>query len=177
MSDDTDAAPEDSENGPFFRLLKWISVAGAAAGGAALIAITLIVAYDVIARFIGYPTLWATEVAGYLLIAVGILGAGEALRRNEHFAMTLLIDAVRPSVRFWMSLVVWGALLLVAAGLVLGSVDLLANSLRFGLRSYTILRFPLAIPQALLLAGFAILTVALLVRVVALLRRVPASKE
>ena len=62
-------------------------------------AITVIVTYDVFARFFGHPTDWATEVAGYMVMAVAVLGAAETLRHNEHFAMHLVVDILRPRMR------------------------------------------------------------------------------
>jgi len=177
MSDGGDTAPEDDHSNRFFQLLKNISAAGSMAGGAALIAITLIVSYDVIARFVGSPTLWANEIAGYLLIAVAVLGAGSTLHRNEHFAMTLLVDALPARARLWTSLIVWSAVLALVCGLVIGLADLAISSLNFGLRSYTILRFPLAIPQIVLFVGFVILAGALLARVVGIVRRLGRRTE
>ncbi|TXL72309.1 TRAP transporter small permease [Vineibacter terrae] len=171
MTAEPEAAPETNENNRFFRLLNRVSDAGVIAGGCALIAITLIVTYDVIARFIGHPTIWATEISGYLLIAVAVLGAADTLRRNEHFAMTLLVDTLRGQVRRWVSLAAWCVVLLLVAGLVLGIAALIANSARFGLRSYTILQVPLILPQIVLLVGFAILALALAGRVIALVRQ------
>lgn len=174
MNLEPEPAPEAVERGAVFRLLAAFSAAGVMAGGAALVAITLIVTYDVIARFLGHPTIWANEIAGYLLIAVAVLGAADTLRRNEHFAMTLLVDTFGAVLRRRVALVVWCLVLLLVGGLVFGLVALVGNSLRFGLRSYTILQAPLALPQIALLLGFALLALALAGRVVALVRRLRA---
>lgn len=161
-----DATPEERPHNWFLRVSACLSVVGVIAGGAALVSVAVIVGYDVVARFLGSPTLWATEIAGYLLIAVGTLGAGETMRRNEHFAMTLVVEALPAKVRESLSLVTSLIILGMVGSLLFGLVALLGNSLRFNLKSYTILQFPLAIPQLVLLVGFAILTVALVARVV-----------
>src|SRR5436190_22241164 len=117
MNLEPEQAPEAKEKGLIFRILGGVSIAGAVAGGIALIVITAIVTYDVFARFLGHPTDWATEVAGYMVIGVAVLGAGETLRHNEHFAMHLMIDVLRPRVRRRVGLVVWCLVTALVTGL------------------------------------------------------------
>jgi len=50
-------------------------------------------------------------------------------------------------------------------------IALVANSLRYDLRSYTILQAPLVLPQLVLVLGFAALAAALFGRVVATWRQ------
>lgn len=171
MSGENDSAPELAERGFLFRLVGAVSRAGIWLGGITLIAITLIVTYDVAARFLGHPTDWATEVAGYMVIAVAVLGAAETLRHNEHFAMHLLVDALQPATRRRLALAVWTIVMALVAGLCWGLWELVDNSLQYGLRSSTIVGAPLAVPQMVLLAGFVALLLALVARVVALARR------
>jgi len=172
VSLETEAAPEVAERGPFFRVVAAISRVGAWLGGATLIVITLIVTYDVFARFLGHPTDWATEVAGYMVIAVAVLGAAETLRHNEHFAMHLVADMLQPSTRRRLGLVVWSLVTALVAGLCWGLLALVENSLQYGLRSSTIVGAPLAVPQLVLLAGFVALLLALVARVAALVHRI-----
>jgi C4-dicarboxylate transporter DctQ subunit len=174
---EAEPTPETSETSLFFRLTAAVSAAGAVAGGVALIAITAIVTYDVIVRFLGHPTMWATEVSGYLLIAVAILGAAETLRRNEHFGMTLLVDTFKPGLRRIVGLVVWCWVFLLICGLVIGMWSLIENSLMYGLRSYTIMQIPLVYPQIVLFLGFGALAVALFARIMAIVRRVKAAGQ
>jgi C4-dicarboxylate transporter DctQ subunit len=165
-------APEVSERGLFFNLVGNISRWGAYLGGLTLIAITAIVTYDVFARFLGHPTDWATEVAGYMVIGVAVLGAAETLRHNEHFAMHLVVDLLQPRARRRVRLVVWCLVTALVAGLSWGLLALLDNSLQYGLRSSTIVGTPLALPQLVLLLGFVALFLALVARVVALVHRI-----
>lgn len=174
---EVEPAPETSEHSLFFRLTAAVSAAGEIAGGIALIAITAIVTYDVTVRFLGHPTMWATEVSGYLLIAVAILGAAETLRRNEHFGMTLLVDIFKPRLRRIVGLVVWCWVFLLVCGLVIGVWSLIDNSLQYGLRSYTIMQIPLVYPQVVLFLGFVALAVALFARIMAIVRRMHADGQ
>ena len=161
MNIEAEEAPEVRERGFFFKLVGGISRWGAYLGGVTLIAITAIVTYDVFARFLGHPTDWATEVAGYMVIGVAVLGAGETLRHNEHFAMHLVVDQLKPRARRRVGLAVWF--------LVTALVD---NSLQYGLRSSTIVGAPLAVPQLVLFLGFVVLLLALVARIVALVHRI-----
>jgi TRAP-type C4-dicarboxylate transport system permease small subunit len=165
-------APEVDEQGLFFRVVSGISRWGAYLGGATLIAITAIVTYDVFARFFGHPTDWATEVAGYMVIGVAVLGAAETLRHNEHFAMHLIVDMLQPRTRRRLGLVTWSLVTALVAGMCWGLLALVDNSLQYGLRSSTIVGAPLALPQLVLLLGFVALLLALLARVVALVNRI-----
>lgn len=172
MSLEPEEAPEVAEQGLFFRVVGSISRWGAYLGGLTLIAIAAIVTYDVFARFFGHPTDWATEVAGYMVIGVAVLGAAETLRHNEHFAMHLVIDLLKPRTQRRIGLLVWCLVTALVTGLCWGLVALVDNSLQYGLRSSTILGAPLAVPQLVLLAGFVALLIALLARIVALVHRI-----
>lgn len=169
---EAEEAPEIPERSLFFKLVGSISRWGAYLGGVMLIVITVIVTYDVFARFLGHPTDWATEVAGYMVIGVAVLGAAETLRHNEHFAMHLVIDLLQPRTHRWVGLVVWSLVTALVAGLCWGLLALVDNSLKYGLRSSTIVGAPLAVPQLVLLLGFVALLLALVARVVALVRRI-----
>ncbi len=172
MNIEPEEAPEVREQGFFFKLVGGISRWGAYLGGVTLIAITAIVTYDVFARFLGHPTDWATEVAGYMVIGVAVLGAGETLRHSEHFAMHLVVDALQPRARRRVGLAVWSLVTALVAGLCWGLLALVDNSLQYGLRSSTIVGAPLAVPQLVLLLGFVVLLLALVARIVALVHRI-----
>jgi TRAP-type C4-dicarboxylate transport system permease small subunit len=51
------------------------------------------------------------------------------------------------------------------------------NSLQYGLTSYTILKAPLILPQTVLFAGFALLVLALIARIVAIVRRMRSPRQ
>jgi len=94
VSIEPEEAPEVREQGFFFKLVGGISRWGAYLGGVTLIVITAIVTYDVFARFLGHPTDWATEVAGYMVIGVAVLGAADAAGRAGGRACVLQVLAL-----------------------------------------------------------------------------------
>ena len=147
-----------------------IVAAGGIMGGIALWALTLIVAYDVVLRYLGHPTIWALEISTYLLIAVGIAGTGETLKRGAHFTVDILPELLRPRPRRRLEAVLSLATVVFAVYFAWGVWLLLETTLMLGIRSPTVLKVPLVWPQSLLLVGAVTLALAGLQRLVGLLR-------
>ena len=136
----------------------------------ALWAVTLIIAYDVFARYLGHPTIWALEITTYLLIAIGVTGAGEALRHRAHFSVDILPDLLRPRSRRILETALTVTTILFAVYFALGVWELLETTQMLGMRSPTVLRVPLIYPQSLLLIGAVTLVLAGLRRLLTLWR-------
>lgn len=76
---------------------KYLDIALKVTGWSSAIAIllmTLVVGYDVFARFVGHPTIWAFDVSLYLLIWMSFLGAAYGLRKGSHFRVTILTSRI-----------------------------------------------------------------------------------
>lgn len=127
-------------------------------------AITLIVTFDVVARFLGSPTLWAMEISGYLMLGAAVLAAGETLRRGGHFDVRLFVEMLPPRVQAWLDLFVDLVSTLLVIALTVGAFQLLSQSFRFGFTSPTVLHVPLVYPQAVFLLGIVLLVIAYLAR-------------
>lgn len=76
------------------------------ANSAAILAVVLLVAMlaaigtQVIARFIiGAPTVWAEELARYLLVGITMLGSAALLEKNQHIMIDILINCLPNGVR------------------------------------------------------------------------------
>lgn len=77
----------------------------------------IVVFVEVIFRYVlMLPLFWTEEFARYCLIWSSILGAGIALKRGEHIAVTFLADRLPPVIRMQASLL---AKLFIAAFLVI----------------------------------------------------------
>ena len=63
-----------------------------ALAGALVAAIFLLLLGNVVTRSLGVPMIWIDELAIYLMIGSGLLGASVAIARREHIAVTLLPD-------------------------------------------------------------------------------------
>lgn len=143
---------------------------GEIAGAASIAVIAAIVLYDIAARSLGHPTLWALEFTAYVMVAASVLAAGEVLKSNGHFDVRLFVDMLPEHWQRRLDAVV----AVVSAGFVLavtcGIFLLLQQTWSFGFRSPTLFRVPLIIPQSVLAAGFVLLSLAYVMKGVAALR-------
>ena len=137
---------------------------GEALGALAIGAITLVVIYDVLARAIGYPTLWALEVSGYLMIAASVLAAGEVMQKGGHFEVRLFLDMLPARAQSRIDRFVAIVTALFSVAVLIGCVQLVLQTHALGFRSPTLLQIPLIIPQGVLCAGLALLSLATVLR-------------
>ena len=60
----------------------------------------LVVLAQVVFRYVlSHPLPWSEELARYLMVWVACLAASEAYARGNHVGVTLIVNAVRPSLR------------------------------------------------------------------------------
>ncbi|MEQ9642452.1 MAG: TRAP transporter small permease [Alphaproteobacteria bacterium] len=167
MSHETDGAASGPE-----RVVG--AVAAVAAGVAALLVIVMlaITSYGVFMRYVlGAPVTWTEELSGYLVVALVMLGAADALLRGEHISVDLLTDRARG---LWRHVAgVWGmvCVLALAGAMTYSAVLMLQFSIDFGMYSDGYMEAPLWAPQAFVLLGGVFLAVAALARIYTLLRR------
>jgi TRAP-type C4-dicarboxylate transport system permease small subunit len=128
--------------------------------GAAFFLLSFYITYDALARYYGLPYSGITdEISSYVLGIGGVWGMAYGLKVGAHVRIDLVIGRLGPRAR---------ALLDVFAGaMTLGFAALLAwhawgqaiESLQLDTRSITVLRAPLAIPQAMIALGYTLLAV------------------
>jgi len=160
------AAPSVVERG--VGAVAWL----AAVLSAGLVLVMLaVVGYSVVMRyFLDRPVTWSDELSGYLVVALVMLGAADALLRGEHISVDLLTaraaGRARRGVELWAMLCV----LAVAGAIVYSGREMVAFSLDFGMYSEGYLEAPMWIPQSFILVGGVLLIAAALARIVTLLR-------
>jgi len=159
------------------RLLAGFIRLGEATGALSIAVIAAIVLYDVIARAVGYPTLWALEFTAYVMVGASVLAAGEVLHKGGHFEVRLFVDMLPLAAQRTLDLLVAVTSTLFVFAVTCGVFQLLAQTYQFGFRSPTIYRVPLIIPQSVLALGFVLLSLAYVGKVIAEIARFRAADE
>jgi len=131
-----------------------------------ILAVLVIVTYAVFQRYVlETPLLWGDELLGYLLVAIVMLGAAEALRGNDHIAMDVFSARAGPRLDQWLK--IWADLAVLAFAVVLGWSTW--QSIRFAINfgSYSVGHIEIAtwIPQVPMLVGSALLGLIALMRI------------
>ncbi len=155
-------------------------VAGATLGGLSIWLVGAIVTYDVVLRFAGMPTLWALEISTYLMIGAATFGGGLAVLRGDHFSVDLVPNALPRRAGRWLAAAGDLASLCLMIFVAYGFWQLIALSLKLDMKSATILRVPLVYPQVAVLAGFSLMALAFVRKLViprALRAPVPRKTE
>lgn len=97
-------------------------------------AAVLNVLWQVFSRYVlGAPSSFTQELARFLLIWVGVLGAGYGVGRHDHLALELLPERLEGRAQAWLRLVIQGCILLFAgAVMIVGGLRLVYVQLTLG---------------------------------------------
>ncbi len=134
---------------------------GLAVSAAMLLSSFALVAYSVAMRYlVGRPVPWVDELVGYLLVAIVMMGAADALRRGEHISLDLLTDRLPARAKPFASALALAAVMVVGAVLVIAGLDTVAFTQMLGIRSTGYLAVPMHLPQLLVPIGGGLLAVA-----------------
>lgn len=78
----------------------------AGAGVLSVVAMMFVVTFDVIGRYVfNEPTVWAGEVAAFLMIAVVFLGLAQNLHQGGHIRIDILTSLVSARVRLFLDVI------------------------------------------------------------------------
>ena len=155
-----------------------VSGVGAALGAVLIAAITVVVFYEVVARYVfAAPTEWSMELTSYALVWCGFFGAAYTLRRGRHVRVDLLLERLPVSAQRTLELFVD----LVGLGF---SVLVTYQGARFVYQSYITestsvspLRVPLFIPELAVPVGAALLALQFLARLLVRAGLAPAEDQ
>lgn len=128
----------------------------------ALAALAVLVNAQIVGRFFGAMIPAADELAVYMLAAATFLAAGPTLRRRVHIRVMLLLDRLPGQGAKRLNVVSHLGALFVVGYLAYFAGELAWDSYRFGALSTGLYPIPLWIPQLALVAGAAVLFVALI---------------
>lgn len=145
-----------------------ISFGIASLGVACLIALTLITTYEVAARYVwNSPTMFADEIASYLMVGIVFLGIPYTLTRGAHIRIDILTELMGKRLRLVFDIINDVVSVAFAGILVGGAWYKFENFWSRGTTSDSILYTPMYLPAIPLVIGaitFALVTSAALVR-------------
>ncbi len=140
---------------------------------AMLLSLALVV-FGICARyFAGRPQSWSDEMVGYLLVAIVMFAATDALRENEHIAIDILTGKLKPLGKRIVALAGLAAVALFALLLIFKGWEMASFSKMVGLNSNQDLGAPLWVVQSLVPLG----GILLLLSAVTLFLRVLIGEE
>lgn len=77
----------------FARLSHWTAEITGLIANLLLVAMLLAIGTQVVARFVvGAPTVWAEELARFLLVAITMVGSAALLERNRHISIDIVVQ-------------------------------------------------------------------------------------
>ena len=131
---------------------------GGVASALSILAITGIMTYEVVARYVfSRPTYWALEIVSYLLVATAALGMGYVMQRNGHVAVDVVerrLPRLGRAITYRLTLLIAAVFALV---LVWAGIDQTRHAYKLGEVSLTPLAMRMWIPIALVPIGGALL--------------------
>lgn len=163
---------DDRHNEPRLPGLVWVdrvSETLGRLGDLLVIAITVMLTYEVIARYVfSAPTKWTHDVSTMMQVWFAFLGMALVLRKREMIRITALL-AIAPA---WLRYVLEGvALLVILVFSVVAATkgyDMMMDSLRLGRRQPTMIALPNWIGELPIVVGFALLALQSLVELIRL---------
>ena len=127
--------------------------------GICILATAIIVAYEVVLRFVfNAPTEWVNETSVYLVMVSAFLGFAPALAAGKHISVDLVVSNLLPAANKALKLLVSLLGLLFSLVFLYTSAEMVLNSYRLNMLSVSTLRVPLYLPQMALPVGFALLS-------------------
>jgi len=160
----------------FSRILRaFVGVSGRIAAYV-IMGMTLLILYDAIMRYaFNNSTYYATELSGYMVVAVVFLGCASTFREEKHVAVTVVRMRLPPRVQLWLELVTLVLSLLAFAVVTWQGGNMVLKSLVRSSTSPSLLSTPLFIPQIAVPVGAALLTLEIGLRIFTLARSLTAG--
>lgn len=122
--------------------------------------------YDAVMLMLGFRAVGLivpsiAEICGFLLAAASFLALAKTLTSFSHIRVGMLVDRFPPRLRQWTEVLAGAAASLIGVYATVAVARLAWKSFAFNDVSYGIVPVPLALPQAVMALGLAILTIAL----------------
>ena len=139
------------------RALRAITAGCAAVAALLLLAIGVMLTYEVVARyFFNAPTIWAEELSRLALIWAVFVASAALLARGEHIRVTVLVDRAPPALRRLAEVASLLFVAAIAASVAWHGVPIAMNSFAVGRTTGSMLDIPSWWAQAAIPVGFAL---------------------
>lgn len=135
-----------------------------------LVIILLLIVVQMLARWTGEVFPGAPDYAGYAMAAASFFAFANALNHGSHIRVSIVLNAVGPSMRRWIEIWCFGMGTLIAWYLAYYTWRLIGFALEFNDVSQGQDATPLWIPQLSMLIGSIILAIALTDNLISLIR-------
>ena len=96
MADAAESGRYWSATKPLIALSEGILAVEKVAIGLLMAALTLLILFNVVTRYTGFPVYWGDEAAVYIAIWLTFVGASTMMRRRLDFSMTILTEKLGP---------------------------------------------------------------------------------
>jgi TRAP-type C4-dicarboxylate transport system permease small subunit len=147
-----------------YRLVRAVAHLALALAALAMLASLALVCYAVFMRYVlDTPVPWTDELVGYLLVAMVMLAAADALLEGEHISVDIVTDRLSGRGKRGVLLVGLVAVALVGALILLQGAGMIAFDRMVGLRSNGELAAPMWLPHLFIPIGGGLLLAAALV--------------
>ena len=160
------------------RILGKVTLAAAVLAGCLLLITALIICYEIVVRdFFHSPTEWVLEVSTYAILVAGFLGLAVAFRDNTHVRVDIFAGRLAPETKRKVDMIINVISFLLFLIFMTESMDLVTSSYVYHKLSPSILRFPLFIPQFVLVFGSFLLLGEIARRFLFELLRLPLDQD
>lgn len=122
--------------------------------GISMLVLTGLTTYEVVQRyFFNAPTSWSLEIIEYLVVVCVYLGMSYSIRKGAHVSVPLLYEKLSERTQKVLDIVTSLLLLLFWLVFLWQTADTAIDYLMRGVRSETLLAFPLFYPMAIVAVG------------------------
>lgn len=138
----------------------------------------VMVLVEVLTRYLlQAPLSLADEMGGYALVSITFLGLAYTWKQDGHVRVELLTNLLPGRARQGLRFVTLLMATAFCIPMILGSYELLQDSLLFEARSGSWMRTPLVYPQSLLLIGSVLLFFQLVAEIIKAIRKFQTTRE
>lgn len=159
------------------KLLKWIDEYFEKAFLIVCLSVmVLLIFMQIVLRWFGSATIWAEELARYIMLYLLWVAASYAVKRNEHIRLTVLVEKVTGKKRDKLELVVLGVWLMFALWLLVEGIFLVQKISAMHQVSAA-MRIPMVIPYASAPVGGLLMSVRLVQKIIETLKKLGDDKN